>query len=239
MTLPPLPSDAALFLDFDGVLVEIAPAPDAITVPDALPGLLAALHTHLDGAIALISGRGVADLQRYLPDFPGIYIGGHGAEAAPEAARAHLPAADHPDPGPLQADLIAAADALPGVLYEPKTHGGVLHYRAAPEHQAAVKAAAQKAVATHPGFEEQGAKMAVELRPAGVGKDRALDALMAAPHFAGRTPVYAGDDLTDEPAMARALALGGLAIKIGDGDTVAPHRLDSPSALADWLGRAI
>ena len=91
----------------------------------------------------------------------------------------------------------------------------------------------------HPGMALQPAKMAVELRPAGAGKDRALDLLMAGAPFAGRTPVYAGDDLTDEAAMAHAQARGGFGIKIGAGETVAHYRLADPAALARWLDDAL
>ena len=85
----------------------------------------------------------------------------------------------------------------------------------------------------------QPAKMAVELRPEGSGKDGALARLMEMPPFEGRVPVYAGDDLTDEVAMAEAQARGGFGIKIGEGDTQARHRLPDPAALADWLDSAL
>src|SRR5688572_516353 len=80
MLPPKIPADAALFLDFDGCLVEIAPTPDAISVPPSLAGALARLYRRLDGAVALISGRSASELRGFLPDFPGIVAGSHGAE---------------------------------------------------------------------------------------------------------------------------------------------------------------
>lgn len=236
---PPLTADRALFLDFDGTLVAIAPRPDAILVPDGLGARLAALQGWLGGALAIVSGRGVAELERYLTGFPGPLIGGHGAEAAPAAWAARLPAADHPDPGPVQAALAAKAGEAEAWLYEEKRHGGVLHYRADPALAEEAAAFATALAARHRGFAVQPAKMAVELRPSSVGKDHALRAVLAHPPFAGRAPVYAGDDTTDEPAMAAALAAGGGAIKIGTGESVAPHRLLGPDDLAEWLFRAI
>lgn len=237
MTPPSLPQEAALFLDFDGVLVDIAPRPDAITVPAGLPELLSAAERRCGGALAIVSGRGVADLQRYLGAFDGALVGGHGAEVHPPGLAAGLAPAGHPDPAALKRALEAGADRL-GLLYEPKAHGGVLHYRASPARAGDAAALARDLAAAHPGFAVQPAKMAVELRPAGARKDKAVAALMDRPPWAGRTPVYAGDDTTDEPAMALVQDKGGLAIKIGTGDSVARHRLADPAALADWLRRA-
>ncbi len=238
-TPPDLPADAALFLDFDGCLVEIAPRPDAIVVPDTLPALLAGLHRRQGGAVALVSGRDVADLRRYLPDFPGAIAGSHGAEIAWQGAP--------PDPvetGGLDAtalharvrDLAAHDDRL---LVEPKPHGVVLHYRAAPDLADWVDRTMRELASHYPALALQPAKMAMELRPKSAGKDRALSRLMQAPGFAGRIPVYAGDDLTDEAAMAEAQSRGGFAIKIGAGQTVARHRLPDPAALARWLADAL
>lgn len=239
LSVPSLTAETALFLDFDGCLVDIAPRPDAVVIPPGLPQRLARLHSALGGAVALVSGRDVADLRGYLPDFPGAIAGSHGAELS---LSGHLIETTHQVDLDLAALHQAAADAVaahPAILVEYKPHGVALHYRADPALRPVVEDVTARLAESHPGMMLQPAKMAVELRPAGTGKDGALDRLMGMAPFAGRVPVYAGDDLTDEVAMARAQALGGQGIKIGAGDTVAHHRLPDPAALAHWLDDAL
>lgn len=239
MTPPKLPQDAALFLDFDGCLVDIADRPDAVIVSDALRDRLGRLHAMLDGAVALISGRDVADLRGFLPEFAGIVAGSHGAElslAPGQIQSVH----DKPfDVAALHAAAHELARPHPALLVEEKPHGVALHYRADPGLQDYVERVMQDLLDANPGLMLQPSKMALELRPGGVGKDSALAGLMQRAPFTGRMPVFAGDDHTDEPAMLQAQALGGFAIKIGDGNTAANHRLSDPAALAMWLDASI
>lgn len=237
--LPSLPRDAALMLDFDGCLVEIAARPDAVRVPDTLPALLRALHERQGGAVALVSGRDVADLRRYLPDFPGVIAGSHGAEMSLDSGRIEATHETALDLAGLHAAAREAAAPHPTLLVEPKPHGVAIHYRADPALRPQVEAAMARLAEGFPGMAIQPAKMAVELRPAGSGKDGAVTRLMALPAFAGRMPVYAGDDLTDEAAIGAAQAQGGFGIKIGEGATGARYRLEGPAALAHWLQRAL
>ncbi|RJK98983.1 trehalose-phosphatase [Paracoccus siganidrum] len=231
-----IPADAALFLDFDGCLVEIAPTPDAVRVPPELPPVLSRLHDRLGGAVALISGRAAGDLRRFLPGFPGAVAGSHGAELSlPGQPVRPVMAADGFDVARLQDRVRQLAAPHPALLVEPKPHGVVLHYRAAPDLGGWVTQAMIRLAGDYPMLALQPAKMAVELRPAGAGKDRALAGLMAQPPFAGRLPVYAGDDLTDEAAIAEAQALGGFGVKVGPGDSAARHRLPDPAAVLRWL----
>lgn len=219
----------ALFLDFDGTLVEIAPRPDAIIVPPDLPARLSRLSAACGGALAVVSGRDLATLERFLPGFAGVMVGSHGAEAR-GLDLGFTPA----DPAAVQAELRSFA-AREGLLYEQKSHGGALHYRTRPEAEAAVTAFVSDLARRHPAFEVQPAKMAVELRPRGASKDRALAALAVLPAFAGRRPVYLGDDTTDEPALIWAAARGGYGIKVGEGPSAARHHLDGPAAVLNWL----
>ncbi|SIT01521.1 trehalose-phosphatase [Paracoccus saliphilus] len=239
MTIPPrLPPDAALFLDFDGCLVDIAPTPDAVVIPDDLPGLLDRMHRRQGGALALISGREVADLRRFLPDFPGGIAGSHGAELALPGQKARAVNAQALDVAALHArtrDLAARHD---GLMVEPKAHGVVLHYRAVPDLAEWAAGAMAELAGDYPMLALQPAKMAFELRPAEAGKDRALARFMDMPGFAGRIPVYAGDDLTDEAGMAEAQSRGGFGIKIGEGQSCAKYRLENPRALRSWLDSA-
>ncbi|WP_265501561.1 trehalose-phosphatase [Paracoccus beibuensis] len=239
MNPPPLPADAALFLDFDGCLVEIAHRPDAVVVSEALRDRLVRLNDRLDGALALISGRDVADLRGHLVDFRGIVAGSHGSELSvgpDEIQTLHQAPFD-------AAALHAAARKLaaphPAILVEEKPHGVAMHYRDTPSLQGFVEDAMHDLAARNPHLMLQPAKMALELRPGGVGKDTALAQLMQMPPFEGRVPVFAGDDTTDEPAMAEAQSRGGFAIKIGEGPTAARHRLSDPAALAAWLDASL
>jgi trehalose 6-phosphate phosphatase len=232
---PPPPPDlrkAALYLDFDGTLVDIAARPEAVIVPDGLMPLLKALHTATGGALAIVSGRGVDVLEAFLPGFPGEMIGSHGGER-----RGH----DTPPPpnlGRLQSELAVFA-AAEGLHFEPKSHGGAVHYRDRPEAESKVLDFACALARRSPGYALQRAKMAVELRPAGASKDAALTLLAVEAPFAGRIPYYLGDDTTDEPAIAWATAQGGTGIKIGEGETASKHHLDSPAAVLAWLSAAL
>jgi trehalose 6-phosphate phosphatase len=241
--LPPLsglaPRDAAVFLDFDGVLVDIAPTPDTVVVSDALVALLAVLDARTGGATSVVTGRPVEDLRRHLPSVPRAVIGSHGAEA-------YLPGAPgyrHPLIGSETVerlhDRAAEAERLGGVMVERKPTGVALHFRAAPEHAEAIGEFATALVTAFDGFEMLAAKSAVEIRPAGIGKDVAVAEAMELAAFAGRTPVYFGDDTTDEPALGWVAEHGGVAVKVGPGESVAPHRVASPSevqsTLAHWL----
>jgi trehalose 6-phosphate phosphatase len=239
MTPPPLPQDAALFLDFDGCLVDIAPTPDSVVVSPELAARLDRLHARLDGALALISGRNVEDLRGRFPGFPGVIAGSHGAEMSLKPGRIDAAHGIDFDLLALHRQARELASPHPAILVEDKPHGVALHYRADPSLREVVEDAMRQLAEAFPGLELQPAKMAVELRPAGVRKDDALARLMTMPPFAGRLPIYAGDDLTDEPAMAAAQDQGGFAIKVGEGDSVARHRLPDPAALSRWLDEAL
>ncbi|WP_299613204.1 trehalose-phosphatase [uncultured Tateyamaria sp.] len=226
---------AAVFLDFDGTLVDLAPTPDSIAVPDALDTLLSDLSRCLEGAIALVSGRSVSDIVHHLPGYTGIIVGGHGAEWRVGAAVEPRVNVNSDGLSVLTDSAHAFAENHPGTLLERKPTGAVLHYRSGPTMKSHVEQIADELVAQHPEFEAHPAKMAMELRPKGVGKDKALADLMAMPPFKGRTPLMIGDDTTDEPALIWAQARGGLGIKVGEGDSQAHHRLADPNAVRTVL----
>jgi trehalose 6-phosphate phosphatase len=234
---PPLSlAGTALFLDFDGTLVELAEAPDLIQVPADLPGLLARLAGRLGGRLAIVSGRAVADLERHLGCSGLAVSGSHGLELRLPDGRS-LAA----DPGMLagvRQDIARFAGASPGLLVEEKPASIAVHYRRAPE-QAAVVAAFLAALAERAGLAVQRGKMVVELRPHGADKGDALRRIMAEPPFAGARPVFVGDDLTDEHAFAAAAALGGAGVLVGaPRETAARWRLPGVAAVAAWLEAA-
>ena len=225
----------ALFLDFDGCLVEIAPRPDAVVVPPGLPPVLDRLHSQLQGALALISGRAADNLRAFLPGFGGAVAGSHGAELSWPGQPVQPVQAPRFDMAALLEHVRQLAAPHPALLVEPKPHGVALHYRAAPELERWVQDEMAALADDFPMLALQPAKMAVELRPAGAGKDQALRRLMAQAPFAGRRPVFAGDDTTDEAAIVAAQAQGGIGIKVGPGDSAARHRLRDPAAVLRWL----
>jgi len=223
----------ALFLDFDGTLVEIGPDPEAIFLSESGSTALGALFARLGGAVAILSGRGLRDLARRTP--PGLWrAGGHGIELA--APCAPLPPPPDPPPRPVLEALRQAARS-PGVRLEIKGPVAALHYRAAPEAEAACLAAAAAGAAAAPGHVFQAGKMVVEVKPAGAHKGQALRRLAALPPFAGRRPVMLGDDTTDEDAIAAAQALGGIGVKVGPGPSAARLRAPDPAAVRAWLAR--
>lgn len=239
--LPPPRSDlldgAALFLDFDGTLVDLAETPDSIRVSPALEPMLQRLQRRLGGRLAIVSGRSLADLERHLPASGIAFSGSHGLElrlAGGSALPLSVPAGLDDACDKVRA-FAAGAD---GLLVEEKPAGIALHYRRAPAEGPRVEAF-MGALARRHGFAVQRGKMVVELIPMGATKGDALRAFMTEPHFAGARPVFVGDDLTDEHGFIAAVALGGAGVLIGpERPTAARYRLPSVAAVADWLESA-
>ncbi len=238
---PPPELDAgaiALFLDVDGTLVEIEREPGAVRVPDRLREILADLQRATGGALALVSGRALRQLDRLFAPLRLSAAGLHGLERrnlGTEVVRAK------PDPATFEAArvrLAAFAERHPGILLEDKGLTLALHYRMAPAQQGAATAAAEAAVAaSHGGLVLLRGKMVLELKPPGCDKGQAIAAMMAEPPFAGRRPVFAGDDLTDEAGFEAVNQLGGVTIRIGAdaAPTAARHSQPSVGALRSWL----
>lgn len=237
------PAQTAVFLDFDGVLVELAERPDAITVPPALVPLVQRLEAATGGATAIVTGRAIDDIRGYLDPAPQWLAGCHGGERAmPGQADAPHPLTGSQAVGEVQRQVQALEAYGDGVVTEMKPLGGVVHYRQAPDLRDVLAEAAETIALSHAGFEAHPAKMAFELKPSDVGKVHVVADWMGQAPFAGRTPLYFGDDLTDEPAMGWVQDAGGIAVKVGPGDSVARARVDGPadvlSALTNWLDRA-
>lgn len=223
----------ALFFDFDGTLVEIAPTPDAVDVRPRIPALLGDLRHVLDGALAIVTGRPVADVERYLPGLPVDICGMHGLE---RKVGGRIVRPDFPD---LSAEIEALRERLsayPGVLLEDKGIGVAVHWRLAPDAEAAAQdALADLAARLGPGYRVQDGKAVRELVPGTSHKGRAIRDLMRDAPYAGRVPVFVGDDRTDEAGFETVEDLGGVGIKIGPGETLASRRLDAPAALERLL----
>ncbi len=223
----------ALFLDFDGTLVELAGRPEAIIIPPALIGTLAALYRRLGGALALISGRRLPDLDRFLSPLQLPAAAEHGAQR--RSAEGLLMSAPAPD---LDA-VLQAAEALvrdyPALQLERKTMALSLHYRQALQLESLCLQAMRQALVHRPDLELLQGKGVIDVKLAGVSKGTAIIGFMAEAPFAGRVPVFAGDDVTDEAGFVQVQRLGGHTIKVGAGPTLAQYRCASVAELADWL----
>lgn len=231
MLVPPLDPTSALFLDFDGTLVDIAAHPDAVRVDAALPDRLMAASGRLGGALAILSGRPIADIDRFLAPLRLPAAGVHGLEVRTEPAAQVAAAADGGALDTVRAALARAGLPGGGVRVEDKRVAVAVHYRDAPERGEDVLALVGEAVAPHAGLHLVAGKMVVEVKPRGVDKGTALMNFLAHPPFLDRLPVMIGDDVTDEDAFRAALAAGGRAIKVGAGDSLAPERLPDVSSV--------
>jgi len=230
------PSETAFFFDFDGTLVELAPTPDGVLVQPRVIGLLRELRSLTNGAVAVVSGRGIDSIDSFLgmPDLP--VAGLHGAER--RDANGDTQRIGFHDERLLRMEQVLAqiVNDHPGMLLEIKGAALALHYRNAPDREPIAREATGRLVADYPdSYVLQPGKMVYEIKPKDVDKGRATRAFLDELPFAGRTPVFAGDDLTDEKGFALVNERGGLSIKVGAGETMARTRVESVNALLDWL----
>ena len=224
---------ASLFLDFDGTLVDFAPTPDDVIADEELRSLLHDLHDRLEGRLAILSGRPVADLDRIL-QLEGLAIGGsHGLEQLFPDGR-HV----SPEPPPSLDAMIGEAShyaVTNGLVVETKPWGVALHFRATPEAKERAESFMRELSLRH-GMQVQHGSMVTELRLAGPDKGHALRSLMKEPPFSAGSPVMVGDDLTDEHAFGAANALGGTSVLVGPmRPTKAGYNLPSVAAVRRWL----
>lgn len=234
--MPPLPliePHTALFLDFDGTLADLAPRPELVQVEPELVGTLRALHTCLDGALAIVSGRPVAELDHFLQPLRLPSAGIHGAEFRNGGERIITPPA--PGIGALVPRLEELVARHPGLQLERKSVAVAIHYRQVPELELLVRAAVSDVLQDAAGLEALPGKMVIEIKPAGVDKGDAIASFMRGPPFAGRQPLFAGDDVTDEAGFVVVRELGGVGLLVGNRATAASATLPNPNALRNWL----
>ncbi len=235
-SVPPIPDrPLALFLDFDGTVVDFAETPDAVIPDPSLTGLLDALHGVLHGAVAIVSGRPIASLDRLLSPLTLPTAGLHGLERRTATGRFHSAPTSPPWRVPMRVALEHFVSGRPGLLLEDKGTSLALHYRRAPHHEAEVRSLMDSLVrtlATDATLIDGNA--VVEVRPTGLDKASAVAAFLAEPPFAGRCPVYLGDDTTDRVAMRASEDHGGIAIAVGH-QIEATWRLSTPSHVRAWL----
>jgi len=240
----PLASDAladyAFFFDLDGTLAPIAPTPDAARVPEETRLLLRDLARGSGGAVAIVSGRSAADIDRLLAPLTLPLAGLHGAQWRGADGRLRQIDMDAAPVERMARRLDRLLQGRVGVELERKTLSVAVHFRNAPECEALVRDAVHAVARGQAGdFTVQPGKMVMEIKPRACDKAGAIQWLLDAPPFTGRVPVFAGDDLTDEAGFAAVNARAGISIKIGAGVSAARWRLCDPAALAAWLGTLV
>ncbi len=230
-------TDLAIFLDFDGTLVEIADHPENVELLPETRRVLARLSRVLDGALAVISGRAIDDVDRFLAPLRLPVAGVHGLERRDCAGTIHAREIDTDAIDELRETLQGFVAETTGLFLESKPGSIALHFRARPElaqrcidmmHQCAGESRALHILR---------GKKVIEAKASRVTKAEALSEFMREPPFLGRRPLCAGDDITDEAAFRATLDLGGVSVKVGCGETCALYRSAEPGEFLDWLGR--
>jgi trehalose 6-phosphate phosphatase len=235
---PPLGAHCALFLDIDGTLLDLAPTPDRVRVDPDLTALLPALARRLGGAVALITGRAMADADHLFPGISLPVAGQHGLERRAADGSMHLQEASVLGLQRLRRELTRFAARHEGLLFEDKGATLALHYRLAPGLASHVHRTLRAQLATAAVSAEwrlQPGKGILEIKPDGRDKGTAILEYMAEPPFAGRLPVFIGDDLTDEFGFTAVTRLGGWAVKVGPDRTCALYRLPDVAVVRRWL----
>ncbi len=235
LPLPPkLSPNAALFLDLDGTLLELAPRPEAVVVPEGLSGLLQSLDKVLGGALAVVTGRPLARVDEMLRPWLAVGAGLHGNE--------------YRWPGTTDIERMNAVPAAlvarqlrerfidePAIEIEDKGAAVALHFRRAPERVAACEATMIEATRGRDDLRLLRGHCVIEALPAATDKGKAIARLMARAPFAGRIPAFIGDDVTDEDAFPVIGQFGGLCVKVGHRSTHAAHGLEGPAEVLHWL----
>lgn len=226
----------AFFLDVDGTLIDLAELPDAIRVDTALLELIGNLHTASGGALALVTGRSLSDLEHHLGPMRMPLAGQQGLERRDATGRLWIHAAPPAAKFTIKEALASVLARHPGLLLEDKGLTLALHYRQAP-HLAAYAHRLMGALVRSegPDLEIQRGKRVVEIKPAGFDKGTAVAEYLSEPPFKGRRPVFIGDDLNDESGFAEVNKLDGISIKVGKGSSCARFRLPDVAAVHHWL----
>ena len=232
---------SAILLDIDGTLLDLAPTPREVWVPPGLAKTLNSLLLRTSGALALVSGRSLNDIDLiFAPEqFPA--VGGHGAEMRvsidSESVATHAPPMDNE----LKRRLAAIAKLSPGILLEDKGYSLALHYRLAPHAEEAIYEAVSLIRADLPNapIEVLPGKCVCEIKHSGFTKATGVRELMTREPFKGRRPLFIGDDVTDETVFAIMPDLDGLAFSVGRRAQGVAGHFDEPDDVRQWLARLL
>ena len=240
---PPLARECAVFLDIDGTLLRLATTPDGVPVDGEVAALLPALLDAMEGAVALITGRSIADADRYFPGAKFPMAGQHGCERRAADGSWHANAPYPAGLSRLRDRMAHLAARHPGLVLEDKGMTLAMHYRRSPGLASYVHRVMRAGVSTangeFPGLCLQRGKGVLEIRPDGQDKGTAIVEFMSEPPFRGRIPVFAGDDCTDEFGFAVIDRLGGWTVKVGAGATRAKYRLGDVDAVRHWIAASL
>jgi trehalose 6-phosphate phosphatase len=234
--MPPFQRNWAFFLDLDGTLLDLAETPEAVGVSPSEKIFFEKLKDASHGALALISGRSLARIDELFAPLVLPAAGQHGAERRDAQGKRHRHPFSVKALKPVAGGIRSFAAQHEGLVFEDKGASVALHYRRAPKLAAAARRAVSEAAEPlGDAVEVQGGKMVVELKPAGCDKGRAIEQFMQERPFAGRVPVFLGDDVTDEYGFRVVNRLGGHSVKVGEGPSAARWRLENPAAARIWL----
>ncbi|MEM9733420.1 MAG: trehalose-phosphatase [Pseudomonadota bacterium] len=237
MRPPPLKADRhALFLDFDGTLVDFAQTPDGISVGSELKHLLVKLEGAFDGALAFVTGRAAHNLAGHL-GVSFLIAGSHGAELSEKDGTRHSLA--HSNVAAELEQARAFQKANPAIVMEEKAGGLTLHFRRQPELKEKTLDFLQALFAGHDQIEIIAGALMWEVREKGLDKGSAIKTLLTRPIFQNRIPVFIGDDVTDEDGFRAVNAVNGVSVKVGPGETSARMRLPDIASVHTWLTAAI
>lgn len=242
LMLPRL-SEMAVLLDIDGTLLDLAPTPREVWVPPGLADTLNGLLQRTSGALALVSGRSLNDIDLIFAPAQFPAVGGHGAEmrlladSDSEAVASHAPPMDKE----LKRRLAAIAKLSPGILLEDKGYSLALHYRLAPHAEKAIYEAVSLIRADLPNapIEVLPGKSVCEIKHSGFNKASGVRELMKHAPFAGRRPIFIGDDVTDESVFAIMPDFDGLAFSVGRRARGVAGHFDEPRDVREWLARLL
>ncbi len=229
---------SALFLDVDGTLLDLASTPDAVLVPDGLVGVLARVAHKLKGALAIVSGRTIDDIDRLFAPLRLRASGVHGAQIRVQPGEPiRIASAAIELPASLRSALSLALARFHGILIENKGFSVAVHYRLNPKIAGSLRDALRNLIAAEPwrGLEIEDAHCAFELKPPSFDKGRAIAHFLTCEPFRGRTPIFVGDDTTDESGFAEVAACGGRAYAVGRPRPGALGFFETPQTVRDWL----
>lgn len=233
---PPPQMEWAWFFDVDGTLVELAPTPSSVVVHDDLTPAISLLHELTGGAVSIITGRSISDVETFL-DLPEVAVSGqHGLElrSADGTVTSRKVGVTHLRK--IADELKKVVEKHPDLIIEEKGMSIALHYRLAPRSASYAHRVMRSLKEKYaPGFVIQKGKRVVELKPAGTDKGNVIRHLMANPPFKGRVPVFVGDDVTDEAGFKVVNEMNGYSIKVGTGPTTARYRMSGVTKLREWL----
>jgi trehalose 6-phosphate phosphatase len=224
----------AIFLDLDGTLAELVAHPDSVQVDRSTLRLLETLSEKVGGALAVVSGREIAVVDRLLRPLVLPVAGVHGLER--RDARGVIHSRDTADISSIDFDLEKAIGHEPGVVIERKPGAIAVHYRRRPELDRRCRDVVHGVVEKRPDLHLLQGKMVYEIMPRGSDKGGAIQAFLSESPFLGRRPIFAGDDVTDEAGFSVVNAQHGISIKIGAGESVARFRAHDVRQFRDWLG---